>query len=160
MTNMTPANSARSISLKLAVAARQMRHRFDERVNEMGGTRAKWLLIATVAAHPGATQRTIATLLEVTDVTAGRLIDRICAEGLLERRENPQDRRAYCVYLTPAAQPVLEKLATAAELFETEVFAGFSAEELTNLDRLLDKLARNLGSSRPELREKRVATGG
>lgn len=143
----------RAVGTKIAVVARQLRHRFDERLGHSGGgTRAKWMLIATVSARPGATQRTIATLLEVTDVTAGRLIDRVCADGLLERRENPQDRRAYCVYLTDAAQPVLRELAEAAQIFEEEMFAGFSAEELAQLDGLLDRLSRNIGGSPLERR--------
>ncbi|MBV9842030.1 MAG: MarR family transcriptional regulator [Sphingomonadaceae bacterium] len=141
-----PVSLPRSIGTKLSVVARQLRHRFDERLGKTGGTRAKWMLIGTVAANPGATQRMIATRLEVTDVTAGRLIDRIVAEGLLERREHPQDRRAYCVYLTGAAQPLLDMLARTARTLESEVFAGFSDGELELLGQMLDRLARNIGS--------------
>lgn len=142
-------NRKRSIGVKVSTIARQLRQRFDERVEQMGVTRAKWMLIAAVARNPGATQRMIAADLEVTDVTAGRLIDRICADGLLERRENPQDRRAYCMYLTAAAQPVMDKIAMAAEQYETEVFASFDEEDLRRLDELLGRMARNLNN--PEM---------
>lgn len=138
----------RSINLKVSVIARQLRQRFDERVEQMGVTRAKWMLIAAVARNPGATQRMIAADLEVTDVTAGRLIDRICADGLLERREHPQDRRAYCMYLTPAAKPVMEKIAMAAEAYETDVFASFDDNDLSTLDALLERMAHNLNNSK------------
>jgi DNA-binding MarR family transcriptional regulator len=150
-----PVNRRREIGLKLSVLARQMRQRFDERVERMGVTRAKWVLIAAVAGDPGTTQREIAAKLEVSDVTAGRMIDRVCADGLLERRENPQDRRAYRICLTPAAQPVLAKLATAAEAYEEEMFACMSEAELEMLDGLLDKLAVHLGNSRRELNERK-----
>jgi MarR family transcriptional regulator for hemolysin len=121
-----------------------MRLKFDQAVQDSGVTRAKWMLIAAVARNPGATQRSIASMLEVREVTAGRLIDRLCADGYLERRENPSDRRAYCVYLTPAAQPLLDKLGEMAIEHEEEVFANFTEEELKTLDELLDKLSRNL----------------
>jgi MarR family transcriptional regulator for hemolysin len=146
--NLPPDNRRRSIGVKLAVLARQMRQRFDTRVEAMGVTRAKWMLIATVAHNPGVTQRNIASLLEVTDVTAGRLIDRMCADGLLERKENPQDRRAYCVDVTAAAEPVLKNLAAAVADYEEEVFAMLDESELATLDRLLDKLSKGLVNSR------------
>ena len=103
-------------------------------------------MIAAVARNPGATQRSIASILEVREVTAGRLIDRLCADGYLERRENPSDRRAYCVYLTPASQPMLDLLSQVANEHEGHIFAGFTAEELAQLDALLDKVASNLSA--------------
>ena len=130
--------------MKMTVLARQMRQRFDERVEQMGLTRTKWVLIATVSAHPGATQREIAEKLQVTDVTAGRLIDQMCADGLLQRRDSPHDRRAYSVVLTPAAQPVVEKLAKAAEAYEAETFANFGDDDLDLLESLLNRLSNNL----------------
>lgn len=141
-------SAARQIGIKIAVLARQQRQLFDERVEAMGVTRAKYMLIATVARRPGLTQRMIASLLEVTDVTAGRMIDRVSADGLLERRENPNDRRAYCVYLTPAAQPILDRLATAAATYEEDIFAGVTAEELGVLGALLDRLQANMLDAR------------
>jgi DNA-binding MarR family transcriptional regulator len=146
----SPRNRRRAIALKLTVIARQMRLSFDQRVERGGLTRAKWTLIAAVARNPGVTQRTIAEALEVREITAGRLIDRLCDEGYLKRRENPNDRRAYCVYLTPAAQPLLDKLDEIAKSREAEIFVGFEADDLEKLDRLLDTIARNLSVTRSE----------
>lgn len=130
------------------MVARQLRISFDQRVERSGLTRASWQLIAAVARHPGATQRLIAEALEVREITAGRLIDRLCAEGILERRENPQDRRAYCVHLTPGAKPMLDKIDELAKVHESEIFAGFEARDLDRLDELLEGVARNLSIAR------------
>ena len=146
----------RSIGIKIAVAARHMRQLFDERVEAHGVTRAKWNLIATVSARPGATQRAIASALEISDVTAGRLIDRVCADGLLERRENPTDRRAYCVYLTDAAKPTLELLGGVAAEYEHDLFINFTEAEIEQLDGLLEKMARNLATLRNETGERKA----
>ena len=126
------------------VVARHLRQSFDQSVERSGVTRAKWTLIAAVARNPGATQRMIAEALEVREVTVGRLIDRLCAEGYLKRSEHPNDRRAYCVYLEPAAQPVLDKLGDLAKVHEAAIFAGFAGEDLEKLQALLDAMARNL----------------
>jgi DNA-binding MarR family transcriptional regulator len=143
-----PLSRKRSIALKLSVIARQMRLSFDQYAEQSGLTRAKWTLIATVGSRPGATQRQIAEALEVREITAGRLIDRLCEEGYLKRRESPTDRRAYCVYLTTAAQPVLDKLDEIAGLHETALFAGFNNAEIERLDESLDTLARNIAAEK------------
>ena len=138
----------RSISLKLIVLARQLRIGFDHEVARIGVTRAQWTLIAAVSRNPGATQRTIAAALEVTEVTAGRLIDRLCDDGYLERRENPSDRRGYRVYLTPGAQPVLDQLGAIAQIQEHELFQGFDEQDLNRMETLLDMLYQNLSDCR------------
>jgi MarR family transcriptional regulator for hemolysin len=132
------------------VVARQLRITFDQSAERSGLTRAQWHLIAAVARHPGATQRLIAEALEVREITAGRLVDRLCDEGYLKREENPNDRRAYCLYLAPAAQPVLDKLDELGKIHEAAIFAGFEAEELEKLDELLDGISRNLALFRDQ----------
>ena len=134
----------------MTVIARQLRVTFDQSVERSGLTRAKWTLIAAVARNPGATQRLIAEALEVREITAGRLVARLCEEGYLRREENPNDRRAYCVYLTPTAQPVLDTLDELAKFHEAAIFAGFSAEDLDKLDTLLDTIASNLSDFRSQ----------
>jgi MarR family transcriptional regulator for hemolysin len=141
-------NRRRSLALKLSVIARQLRMSFDHSVERSGLTRAKWTLIAAVAGNPGATQRVIAQALEVREITVGRLIDRLCEEGYLKRRENPSDRRAYRIYLAAAAQPVLDKLDEVAKSHEAEMFAGFDSEDLEKLDASLEAIARNLSAAR------------
>ena len=107
-------------------------------------------MVAAVASKPGVTQRAIATMLEITDVTAGRLIDRLCTDGYLERRENPSDRRGYCIYLTPAAQPLLNQMDEIAKLHEVESFANLNDDDLAKLDELLTIIARNLAISQSQ----------
>jgi MarR family transcriptional regulator for hemolysin len=126
------------------VVARQLRVTFDQSAEQSGLTRAQWHVIAAVSRNPGATQRMIAEALEVREITAGRLVDRLCEEGYLKREEHPSDRRAYCLYLTPAAQPVLDKLDELGKVHEAAIFAGFDTAELEKLDALLEAISRNM----------------
>jgi DNA-binding MarR family transcriptional regulator len=147
--NLPHSGRKRSIGLKMTVLARQLRQGFDERVEAIGVTRAKWVLIAAVSSNPDATQRELAARLEVTDVTACRLIDRLVADGLIERRQHPQDRRAYRVALTPAAEPLLAKIATEAASYEAAVFANLDDSDIDLLNTLLGRIAQNLGARDP-----------
>lgn len=135
----------RSISLKLTVIARQMHKRFDQRVTSIGVTRSQWTLIAVIARRPGATQREVAEVLEMSEASAGRLIDRLCADGLLERRRKDDDRRAHCVFLTDAAGPILEKISVIGKEHEDLTLAGLNAHDLASLEHFLDVIAANLG---------------
>lgn len=136
----------RDLSRTLTVIARHLRNRFDQSVTQLGVTRSQWTLIAVVSSRPGLTQRTIAERLEISEAAAGRLIDRLCAENLLERKARCDDRRAYSVYLTDAAAPYLETLAKIAGRLEAEAFCGLSEEQLTTLDELLALVYRNVAA--------------
>ena len=138
----------RSVSLKLAITARQMRRHFDQAVAEHGVTRSQWTMISAVARVPGATQRTLAQVLEMSEASAGRLVDRLCEDGLLVRRPKNDDRRAYCVFMTPAGEALTGKLVTIASEHEAGVFRGLTAEDLKKLDALLTSIVSNVGPPR------------
>ncbi len=142
-----PENRKRELALKIAVIARQLSLRFDQSVEGLSVTRAQWRVIAAVSRHPGATQRTLATILKVTEVTAGRLIDRLCMDGYLERREDPGDRRAHCIFVTSTARPVLDMLGEIARQHEEETFAGLSETEIDLLEGMLERISHNLAGA-------------
>ena len=143
-TILSSGETKRDIGIRLSVLARLLRSNFDREVAELNVTRSQWAMIAVVARIPGATQRLIAEKLEMSEASAGRLIDRLCADGLLERRERDDDRRARAIYLTEAAQPLLAKLADFARVNEKRLFRGFSSEELDRLEDYLDRLSANI----------------
>jgi DNA-binding MarR family transcriptional regulator len=134
----------RAIGLRLTVLARLLRNHFDRQVAGLHVTRSQWAMIAVVSRTPGATQRVIAEALEMSEASAGRLIDRLCAEGLLVRRERDDDRRARAVYLTEAAKPLLDKLAKIAREAEDRMFVGFGEEDLERLQEYVDRIYANV----------------
>lgn len=125
--------------------ARQLRKRFDQRIEVVGVTRSQWTVIAVVAALPGATQRTIADALNMSEAAAGRLVDKLCQEGLVERRAKEDDKRARCVFPTEKARPILDQLSVIAAEQEGIFFGGLSDAELIELDRLLGAVYANTG---------------
>jgi MarR family transcriptional regulator for hemolysin len=137
-------SKARQVGLRMTVIARLQRNIFDRKVASLNVTRSQWTMIAVVARNPGSTQRTIAEYLEMSEASAGRLIDRLCADGLLERRDRRDDRRARAVYITPAAEPVLDKLSEIALESEKTMFNGFSDEEIEQLLDFMDRIYENV----------------
>jgi len=88
----------------------------------------------------------IADALEMSEASAGRLVDRLCNEGLLTRRSREDDRRAKAIYLSEAAEPLLDELTIVAKDSEERMFKGFSREELDTLKALLDRVYVNVSA--------------
>ncbi|EJL24739.1 MarR family winged helix-turn-helix transcriptional regulator [Novosphingobium sp. AP12] len=142
--NMRDESPTRQVGLRMTIVARLQRNNFDRKVAALNVTRSQWAMIAIVARYPGSTQRTIAEYLEMSEASAGRLIDRLCADGLLERRDRRDDRRARAVYLTEQAKPLLDQLGVIASESEKRMFAGFSDEEVTQLLDFMTRIYENV----------------
>ncbi len=99
---MKKVDDDKALGIKVMKLSRLLRLRFDQRAQGLGLTRAQWQTIACVRRRPGATQREIAALLEVGEVTVGRSIDKLVEAGWVERRPDPADRRAHRIWLTAA----------------------------------------------------------
>ncbi len=114
----------RDLAFLLSDAARLLRTCADQEARHFGMTRAQWGVLFRLQRNEGLKQSELADLLEVQPITLTRLIDRLCDNGLIERRSDPNDRRAKRLFLTPAAKPVLEKVTAAAEAMMGDVLAG------------------------------------
>ena len=96
--------------VELYDVARLMRTRFDRWARTYGMTRAQGIILARLSRQPGMTQNEMAGVCEVEPITVGRLVDRLEARGLLERRLDPTDRRIRRLHLLPAAEPILQEI--------------------------------------------------
>ena len=133
-----------TIGFLLSDTARLMRRDFERRARPVGLTRAQWQALFNLARNEGCNQATLADLLDVEPITLARVIDRLEASGLVERRLDPGDRRARLLFLGERAHPLLEELrALGAETREVAL-AGISEEERHQLARLLTRMRANL----------------
>jgi DNA-binding MarR family transcriptional regulator len=124
--------------------ARLMRREFERRSKGTGLTRAQWAVLAYVARNEGSNQAALADMLDIEPITLVRLLDKLEAAGLVERRPDPTDRRVRRLYLTEATGPLLGQLqGLAAEARETAL-AGLSDAERQELTDLLMKVRANL----------------
>jgi len=75
-------------------------------------TRAQWGILIRLEEQPGLLQKELADLLEVEPITVARLIDRLEARGMVERRPDPMDRRCWRLHLTDASRPLMSEIDT------------------------------------------------
>src|SRR5271170_5255712 len=106
---------ARELAFALHDVARMLRTYSDQRAREVNMTRAQWAVLARLRRSQGVKQRELADALDLAPITLARLIDKLTASGLVERRDDATDRRANRLYLTEKATPTLEKLGALGE---------------------------------------------
>ena len=139
-------DSAARLSFELHGAARLMRRNFDRGLQERGLdlTQAQWRSLAVVWKRPGISQACLADLLEMQPISVGRLIDRMEASGWMERRPDPDDRRAVCLYVTDKAEPTLKTIKANAEEIRARVTKGVNKADLETTARVLVAMRDNL----------------
>jgi MarR family transcriptional regulator for hemolysin len=119
--------------------ARLLREKFNATAQELGLTLAQARVLVHLARNEGISQVALSAILEVQPITLLRQIDRLEKAGLVQRRVHPNDRRMQQLYLTPASQPLLQRIFAVGTELQGEVMAGLSEAERSQL---LDSLAR------------------
>lgn len=133
-----------SIGFLLHDAARLMRRRFEQRTVRLGFTRAQWQVLVYLSRNEGIHQAGLADLMEIEPIGLVRILDKLQARGLVERRQHPKDRRVWLLYLTPEAHPSLAVLRKLGDDTRAEALAGIAEPDRERLVGLLDAMRGNL----------------
>ena len=135
----------REIAFMIMEVARLLKTYADQRARQYGMTRAQWAVLFRLDRSEGLKQSELAELLDLQPITLTRLLDRLSDNGLIERRADPNDRRANRLFLTPAARPLLERLTVLGEDMMGTVLAGLDAKTS-------ERMLRDLGLVKEILR--------
>jgi len=130
--------------------ARGIRYAFDARARNLGVTRAQWRVLLYLARFDGVSQTELADGLDVERITAGRMVDRLVDSGLVERREDPQDRRVWRLHLLPSAHGIVTQLTEVAAGLEQSVLATVPADRHAELIGLLRVVREGIKGLRNE----------
>jgi MarR family transcriptional regulator, transcriptional regulator for hemolysin len=156
-------NTEEYIGVVISDVARLLRTEFDRRVRRLGITRAQWLVLTRLHRRPGASLSELAEMMEVEKATAGRMIDRLVANGWVERRTARGDRRVKQVYLTDDAERVHKRIWRVAEETVEAALADLSQRESRQLMDLLSRIKTTLvsadGGDAPASGRRRVSNG-
>ncbi len=132
------------IGLEIYETSRSLRRHFDRRARSLGFTQGQWRALLKLDYSPGSSQAALAELLDMQPISLARILDRMVAGGLVERRPDPADRRAVKLYLTPQAGPVLTVLRDIAADVRATATRGISQAEQDQLIATLRKMRANI----------------
>lgn len=139
----------RQLGFLLKDVSRRYTRRFEERAQMLSLTLPQCRALAYLENNEGVSQKRLAELTELDPMTLVRILDRMEADGWVQRRFDPADRRAHTLWLTPNARPVLDHMAQLIAEIRAEALQGLSTEERARLVDLLERVHANLSSLAP-----------
>ena len=144
---MPPGPYQQTLGFILNDTARLMRKRFEQRARHLGLTRAQWQALAYLARNEGVQQSALAEILELEPITLGRILDRLEAAELIERRRHAADRRVWLLHLKPRAHALMTDMFDIGEATRAEALAGVSEADRATLTRILIAMKANLADA-------------
>jgi MarR family transcriptional regulator, transcriptional regulator for hemolysin len=140
---------SRRFGFLLRDVTRMYAERFEQHAASLGLTLAQCKTLMRLAENEGASQVRLAELTDLEPMTLVRLLDRMEAEGWLERRSDPRDRRVHCLYLTGKAKPLLDDIRQLMDVTWGEAFTGIPKRQSELLTELLERVHDNFTALGP-----------
>lgn len=129
----------RQLIAQLVESSRLLRNYIDHRAKTRGTTRAQWIVLFRLRQQEGLSQVDLADVLELQPISLVRLLDRLVEHGLLERRPDPNDRRANRLFLTRAGRQLVDDLDSLRDAIATDVLREIPDAAIeTSLEMLQD----------------------
>tara|TARA_R110000824_G_scaffold266287_2_gene455282 strand:+ start:2084 stop:2542 length:459 start_codon:yes stop_codon:yes gene_type:complete len=149
-----------NIGFMIGDISRLIRRTFDKRAKAIGVTRPQWRVLTWLQRHEGINQSALADMLELDAMTLCRMVDRLQSADMVERRTDPEDRRAWRLFLTQKGIALTEQLKPIGEQLLQEALNGVPARDRDQFQQLLEQFRSNLQSIDDEdSQQKRDANG-
>jgi DNA-binding MarR family transcriptional regulator len=125
---------------QLVVTYLKLQRRVEEMLAPYGLVLSQFEALAKIGIKPGMIQQELVALLLVTKGNVGALLDRLESIGLVERRSDPNDRRANRLYLTERGETMIAEIFQKHCAFVHEMLRPLDAEQCQTLQSLLKVL--------------------
>jgi DNA-binding MarR family transcriptional regulator len=136
-----------TLGFVLHEVARLLKRRFEQKAKALGLTRSQWQTLAYLNIHEGIQQGKLADILEIESITLVRILDKLEERGLIERRQHPNDRRVWQLYLLDEARPLIAEMQKIGDATRAEALAGVSAADRDRLLQTLKTMKGNLAEA-------------
>jgi DNA-binding MarR family transcriptional regulator len=140
-----PERPYRSVGFTVSTTGYAIARRFRELLAPLGLEPRDFALLRSVASTEGVTQQSVAERMGVTPSRMVAFIDALEMRGLLERRQNPEDRRARALFLTDDGRELLGRAFAVAVEHEQRLTSGLEEGERDHLLELLGRVGAQVG---------------
>jgi len=130
------------------VAFREFSAALAERLARYDVTPGQWRFLRVLWELDGLTQRELAERVGATEATTVRAIRSLLKSTLVERRDDPDDRRKFRVVLTPRARRLESQLIPCVADVHAIAEMGIAKADLETTRRVLRALHANLTAAR------------
>jgi DNA-binding MarR family transcriptional regulator len=138
----------RSVTFTISTTGYEMARQFQELLAPLGLEPRDFGLLQSVAASEGDSQQAIGERISIAPSRMVAFIDSLEQRGLLERRQNPNDRRARALFLTAEGRELLARAFEISEEMERAMTQGLTPAEREQLLELLVRVGAHVGIPR------------
>lgn len=138
--------SSESLGFLLSDVSRLLRRKLQQHMEGSELTFMQARVLGHISRREGLRQVELAELLEVQPIALVHLIDQLAENGLVERRPDPTDRRAYQLFLTEAATPYLAATRKIVAAIQADMLRGLDKEQAAQLMSSLRIVRNNLSA--------------
>lgn len=139
---------ARSVGFTISTIGYQIARHFQELLAPFGLEPRDFGLLQQVAASEGDSQQAIGERINIAPSRMVAFIDSLEQRGLLERRQNPNDRRARALFLTAEGREMVARAFQMHEEIERALTQDLSPAEREQLLELLARVGAHVGIPR------------
>lgn len=137
-------DARRHICFNLGKVMRRVYSYYQSRLAPYGLTPSQYFVFAALWCEDGVTLGDLGEKVALDASTLTGIIDRMEREGFVQRRPDPEDRRAIRVFLTDKAREVGGQVEPIATELDAELRALFSKEDMETFERVLHVLAERV----------------
>jgi MarR family transcriptional regulator for hemolysin len=128
----------------LTKVSRRVRTAFNQQVTAHGLTYPRARALFRLAKRQNMTQTELAFELELEQATLVRLLDRMEENGLIERRPDPNDRRAKLITLTLHGEEQAAFVRSIADQLRAKIFEGVDPAVLRDTVDVMERISTNI----------------
>jgi DNA-binding MarR family transcriptional regulator len=125
---------------RLAALSRKISRSYNAECSNYGVTATQSFVLLDLLNNNGSNVKDIAARIQLDSPAVTGVIDRLIKENLVERKEDPSDRRSLQIFLTPGGRSLAEKLTPVSEAYNQFIQSGFAAVDRTQFESLLQRL--------------------
>jgi DNA-binding MarR family transcriptional regulator len=129
----------------LRMVSNAVSHEFARKVAGEGVTVAEWTVLRSLYACDAVAPTALARQMGMTKGAISKLAERLLDKGLIERTDNPDDKRGYSLSLSATGRAKVPVLAALADRNDADFFAALDDGERVALRGLLQGLMRRHG---------------
>lgn len=136
-------NQQKSIGRLVSCIHRNARIYFQNELEvlDLGSGQIHFLMI--LYKKDGVNQETLAERLNIDKATCARAIKKLESQGYITRKINPEDKRAYIIYLTEKAKKLKPTIGKIRKNWTKNLLKGFTEKEEKQLFEYLERIANN-----------------
>ena len=124
-------------------ATRQIGLWFEERLSGVAGTEGH--LLTYLVPYGPCTVSELVRVFGVKHSTMTSILDRLEERGLVERKDNPEDKRSYLVGLTAKGRKAAARVNVLVEEIEREIGKRVSKRDLAGFEKVMEAIAEATG---------------